>query len=142
MKLLSKFYEKFIEHVAEASIAAVSVLLIFAAKELSPIVLPLIESKLSNQTLLALFFASIAVNLVLAVLIYIATRKPDLKLKYGIYWDKVKNPHCPGCQKPVASYNDYGYSGKGYYCKPCNQVFPLADAAGNDILPSQVINEL
>ena len=142
MNLLSKFSEKLIEHISGAAIAAISVLLIFAAKELSPIVLPLIESKLSNQTLLTLFFASLAVNIVLAVLIYVASRKPNLKLKYGVYWDKNKNPHCPACQKPVSSYNDYGISGSGYNCKPCHQVFPLTDATGSQILPSQAIYEL
>ncbi|AMC35364.1 hypothetical protein [Janthinobacterium sp. B9-8] len=142
MHLINKLSEKMMEHIAEAAIASVSVLLVFAAKELSPIVLPLIESKLSNQTLLSLFLASLAINLILAVLIYVASKKPDFNLKYGIYWDSKKNPHCPACQKPVAGYSDYGASGKGYYCKPCKQIFPLTDVSGNDISPSQAISEL
>ncbi len=142
MSLINKLSEKLMEHIAEAAIASVSVLLVFAANELSPIVLPLIESKLSNQTLLSLFLASLGINVVLAFLIYVRFRKPHFNLKYGIYWDSKKNPHCPACQRPVASYSDYGIGGKGYYCKPCNQVFPLTDVSGNDIPPSQVINEL
>jgi len=68
-------------------------------------------------------------------------KKPEFRLKYGIYWDSDKNPHCPNCKIPVAGYSEYQV-GKGYYCKPCNKVFPLQDSAGNDINPTQVVSEL
>jgi tRNA(Ile2) C34 agmatinyltransferase TiaS len=103
--------------------------------------LPLIESNLSNQVLLALLLASIAINILLAILIYGATKKRPFKLKYSIYWDSEKNPHCPSCQKPVAAYGKYT-AGKGYYCKPCGKVFPLADASGNDMAPADVVKQL
>lgn len=142
MSTANKFVEKLVEHAAEAAVAAVSVLLVWVAHQLSPVVLPLIESHLSNQVLVALLLASLAVNALLALLIYVLSRKPPFKLKYGIYWDSERNPHCPACQKPVAKYGDYQVGGKGYYCKPCNKVFPLADASGNDMNPADVIKQL
>lgn len=141
MSVASKFIEKLVEHAAEAAVAAVSVLLVWVAHQLSPVILPLLESRLSNQVVVALLLASIAVNALLAFLIYVLSRKPPFKLKYGIYWDSEKNPHCPACQKPVAAYGEYAY-GKGYYCKPCKKVFPLADASGHNMNPSEVIKEL
>ena len=141
MNAITKFIEKLIEHAAEAAVAAVSVLLVWVAHQLSPIVLPLIESHLSNQVLAGLLLASLAVNVLLALLIYVLSRKPAFKLKYGIYWDSEKNPHCPSCQKPIAAYGEYSYA-KGYYCKPCEKLFPLADASGNDMNPAEVIKNL
>lgn len=141
MNIITKFIDKLIEHAAEAAVAAVSVLLVWVAHQLSPVVLPLIESHLSNQVLVALLLASLAVNILLALLIYVLSKKPVFKLKYGIYWDSEKNPHCPSCQKPVAAYGEY-QSGKGYYCKPCGKLFPLANASGNDMNPAEVVEQL
>lgn len=141
MNTISKFIDKLIEHAAEAAVAAVSVLLVWVAHQLSPVVLPLIESHLSNQVLVALLLASLAVNVLLALLIYVLSRKPVFKLKYGIYWDTERNPYCPSCQKPVAAYGEY-QAGRGYFCKPCGKLFPLADASGNDMNPAEVIKQL
>ena len=141
MSAIRKITDKVVEHAAEAAVAAVSVLLVWVAKQLSPVVVPLIESTLSNQVLVALLLASLAVNILLALIIYVVSRKPAFKLKCGIYWDREKNPHCPACQKPVAAYGEY-QSGKGYYCKPCGKVFPLADARDRDIDPANVISQI
>ena len=67
--------------------------------------------------------------------------KPDFVLKYGIYWDGDKNPHCPNCKIPISGYSEY-LEGRGYYCKPCEKIFPLTDINGNNISPEQVIREL
>jgi hypothetical protein len=141
MNVIDKIKDKLVEHAAEGAIASVAVLLVWVANKLAPVVLPLIESNLSNQVLLALLLASIAINILLAILIYGATKKRPFKLKYGIYWDSEKNPHCPSCQKPIAAYGQYT-TGKGYSCKPCGKVFPLADAGGNDMTPADVVNQL
>lgn len=141
MSTITKFADKLIEHAAESAVAAISVLLVWVAHQLSPIVLPLIESHLSNQVLVALLLASLAVNVLLALLIYVLSRKPPFKLRYGIYWDREKNPHCPSCQKPVAAYGEYA-AGWGYYCKPCGKLFPLADASGKNMDPADVVKQL
>ncbi len=141
MNVADKIKDKIIKHAAEGAIASVAILLVWVANKLAPIVLPLIENNLSNQVLLALLLASIAINILLVILIYSVTKKSPLKLKYGIYWDSEKNPYCPSCQKPIAGYNEYIYQ-KGYYCKPCDKVFPLTDVSGNDIAPADVVKQL
>ena len=137
---MEKFWGKIIERAAECSVTALSVLLVYVASQLAPVVLPLVDA-LTNRVLAVLLLASLLVNILLALLTYWVTRKLPLRLKYGIYWDKDKNPPCPGCQRPVAAYGEYG-AGWGYYCKPCGKLFPLADAGGNDKKPADVVLEL
>lgn len=75
-----------------------------------------------------------------------------LTLKYGIFWDKKKNPYCPQCQKPV-SYNKNFSTGEkdvkgstlrsaGYFCKSCSHIYPLVDGNGYPLKPEQVLSEL
>ena len=92
--------------------------------------------------LLAILVTSLALNLIFFIVVWITSKKEPFRLKYGIYWDKDKNPHCPSCKIPVAAYGDYQMSGKGYYCKPCQKVFALADASGKNIDPVKVLAEL
>lgn len=137
---MGKFWDKLIEHAAECAVAALSILLVYVAGQLAPVFLPLVDA-LTNRVLLALLLASLLINVLLALLIYFATRKSPLRLKYGIYWDTEKNPHCPSCQKPVATYAEHA-AGWGYYCIPCGKAFPVADAGGNHKKPAEVVREL
>jgi hypothetical protein len=84
---------------------------------------PQVLDLLSKQTLLAGLGLSIVLNLLELTYYLLRLEKLDtgFKLKYGIYWDKDQNPHCPHCKTPV-TYGDYADS-SGYYCKPCNHVF-------------------
>ena len=122
--------------------AATTVLLAWVGSQIAPALLPAIDAALSKTALLSLLVLSIVLNLVFLALVFYLAKKPPLKLKYGIYWDKDKNPHCPSCKIPIAAYNEYTTAGKGYYCKPCNEVFPLQDARGKDIDPDMVLKEL
>ena len=103
--------------------------------------LPALESSLSKSVLLKITLASLALNIILLAIFWVTRKKSEFKLKYGIYWDSDKNPHCPACKIPTGAYNEY-QAGWGYYCKPCGKIFPLTDAAGNDIKPAQVLAEL
>jgi hypothetical protein len=140
MSLANKLKEKVVERAAEIAVTPIVVLLIWVGHELVPILLPLADS-ISKQIFLALLLASLLINVLLAFLISVATKKPPFRLKYGIYWDAEKNPHCPSCKTPVAGYAQYSI-GAGYQCKPCGKIYPLTDADGNDIKPSRVIGEL
>ncbi|MBO1928163.1 hypothetical protein J3998_11310 [Thiomicrorhabdus sp. 6S2-11] len=142
MSFGEKVKESIVTRAAEGLAVSITVILIWAMTKISPIVLPAIESGLSKPLLLSLLLASLALNIVLVVLFWIINKKPDFKLKYGIYWDSNKNPHCPNCKIPIAGYGNYEIGGKGYYCKPCKKIFPLQDAAGNDIEPSKAVEEL
>jgi len=141
MSFQEKVKESIVSRAAEGLGISVSVILIWAASILGPILLPAIESALAKDALVSLLLSSLALNIVFLVLFWILHKKPEFKLKYGIYWDKERNPHCPNCKIPIGRYADYTH-GKGYFCRACNKVFSLADPSGNHVNPEQAISEL
>ena len=134
--------ETLINRAAEGLALSVSIILIWAASKIGPVVLPILESSLSKSLLVTLLLASFALNFIFLVLFWVTRKKSEFKLKYGIYWDKDKNPHCPNCKIPIGAYGSYQSGGKGYYCKPCGKIFSLTDASGNHIEPEQAVSEL
>jgi len=141
MNFKDKLKNSITSKAAEGLAVAASVIIIWAAIKIAPVVLPAIESNLSKELTVSLLLASLALNIVFVILFWVLHKKTEFKLKYNIYWDNEKNPHCPNCKIPIGGYNEY-QSGNGYYCKPCGKVFPLTDASGNDIKPQQAIDEL
>lgn len=142
MTFFRKLKDAMAERAAEGVAASLAVLLVWAASQITPAVLPAVEAAVSKQVLLALLVSSIALNIIFFIVICFHSKSDVLQLKYGIYWDKQKNPHCPSCKKPISGYGDYGFNGTGYYCKTCDQIFPLADAMGKSVLPDQAIGDL
>ena len=141
MPFLATVKDNLADRTAEGIAASLTVLLVWAAYQIAPVVLPAIEAVTSKKTLLALLVTSLVLNLVFALVVFSVAKRKEFRVKYGIYWDREKNPHCPSCKIPIAGYDSYG-SGKGYYCKPCNKVFRLTDVSGKDIDPLQVVSEL
>ena len=142
MTFAAKLKEAVLSRAVESCVASITVLLVWALSEIYPVLFPAIEAAATKKLLLSLLVLSAILNLLFLALILLLSKNDSFKLKYGIYWDKKKNPHCPSCQKPVAAYGNYQSSGKGYYCKPCKQVFPLADASGKEVSPERAISEL
>lgn len=141
MTFFSKLREKLVDRAAEGIAASLTALLIWAAYQVAPVVLPAIEEATSKKVLLALLVSSLVLNVACVLVARSATTREAFRVKYGIYWDREKNPHCPNCKIPIAGYNKYD-SGKGFYCKPCNKIFRLTDVAGNDIDPHKAVSEL
>lgn len=141
MKIAEKIKESILSKAAEGLALSASAIIIWAGIQLSPVIIPALETSVPQSTLVSLLLASLALNIILAIIFWAFNRKPDLVLKYGIYWDGSKNPHCPSCRIPISGYGNY-QSARGYYCKPCKKIFPLCDASGNDIAPEQAIREL
>jgi hypothetical protein len=141
MNFGEKVKEALIAKAAEALAVAVSVILIWVCSALGPVLLPILGNSISQVILVKVSLASLGLNLVFLLLFWITQKKPFLRLKYGIYWDSAKNPHCPNCKIPIGAYGAYS-SGQGYYCKPCGKIFPLTDALGNHIKPEQALKEL
>ena len=141
MSFGDKVKDSIVNRAAEGLAVSATVIVIWVASKIGPAILPALESNLSKSLLVSLLLGSLALNLVLVILFWVLRKKPEFKLKYGIYWDSDKNPHCPNCKIPTGAYNEY-QTGWGYYCKPCGKIFPLTDAAGNDIKPEQVLREL
>lgn len=91
------------------------------------------------QTIPTVIWVETVSILLLAVLALLAYLRVDkrLKLKYGIYWDKNRNPHCPSCKKPL----QLGiYS--SYECITCNKnnIRPF-DKSGRN-LPIEIVHRL
>lgn len=142
MSFIDKIKESIISRAAESVAASITILLAWVAYQVTPAILPAIETALSKKVILALLLLSLVLNIIFFLFVRATSKKELFKLKYGIYWDKDKNPHCPSCKTPVAAYGSYQTGGTGYYCKPCKKVFALADASGNDIDPRTAIDEL
>lgn len=142
MRALEKLKDALADRVAEAVSASVTVVLAWMAYQIAPAILPAIEDAISKRVLLALLATLVVLNILFLVVIWHLSGSGDLRLKYGVYWDRHKNPHCPSCRKPLGRYGDYSYSGTGYYCKPCRQVCSLTDSQGNMVEPAQVVSEL
>ncbi|MGO4891466.1 hypothetical protein [Flavobacterium sp. W21_SRS_FM6] len=143
MEVKEKVANALISKTAEGVAVAVALILIWCGGKLAPIITPIIEEKAPKELLISLLFGSLALNLLLLILFWALNRKKsEFRLKYGIYWDKEKNPHCPNCKIPIGGYNSYSTGGVGYYCKPCGKIFPLTDSSGNDIKPEQAVSEL
>jgi hypothetical protein len=116
------------------------VLLAWLTSIITPVLWPAIKAGIPSEAIFPALLLSFVINVILVALLYSATRKEDpfLQLRFGIYWDKDKNPYCPVCQKPVV-YDNWELFGWGYYCTPCNKVTPLKDAHGKNLKPEQVL---
>ncbi|WP_345978898.1 hypothetical protein [Sulfurimonas sp. HSL3-2] len=141
MSFGEKVKEALIARAAEGLALSVSVILIWVSFKVGPAILPALEASLSKSLLISVLLASLALNIIFLALFWVTRKKSEFQLKYGIYWDKDKNPHCPNCKIPIGAYNKY-HAGWGYYCKPCKNIYPLTDAAGNNIKPEQAVSEL
>jgi hypothetical protein len=142
MRFWETLRDSLLKRATEATATAVVGLLIWASYELAPALLFLVSSPEYGQSFLVVFIASLAINLILTFVVWRISNQSSLKLKYGAYWDKGKNPHCPTCQKPIGNYSEYDYGTVGYLCRSCNNIVSLTDAMGNKINPERAISEL
>lgn len=141
MLFFDKVKDSLVNRVAECVAASLTALLLWAAYQVSPAIIPTIETVISKKVLLALLVVSVTLNIIFLV-VWSTAKKDSLRLKYGIYWDMQKNPHCPSCKTPLAAYGTYQFGGVGYRCIPCKKVFALTDANGKKIEPAQALREL
>jgi hypothetical protein len=141
MSAIEKIKNGFLEHLGTACAAAVTTLVGWTFYQITPLVIPAIESGISVRVLLAIVLLSLLLNLVLAILCWHLAKPKRLKLRYGILWDKDGNPHCPACKNPGVNYGVY-QGRPSYNCRPCNHVIHLADANGKAVTPEQAIASL
>lgn len=141
MRISERIKDAVISKTAEGIALSASAIIIWSAVQIAPIILPAIDTGIQKSILISMLLASLALNIIFVVIFWAFNRRSELSLKYGIYWDNGKNPHCPNCKIPISGYGDY-QTGKGYYCKPCKKIFPPCDASGKDINPEQAISEL
>lgn len=125
------------DRLIESAFAAITVLLAWLLSIIGPGIWESISASVPARAIFPVLLLSILTNIVLGALIYRAYRRPEFELRYGIYWDSGRNPHCPVCKKPVY-YDTWHMHGTGYFCKPCNKVTPLKDAHGKEVQPADV----
>lgn len=139
MSLVEKFKEGFWSHIGSASASALMVILGWLFYQIAPSLLPAIEASASLRVILATLLLSFALNVALVVIVWCLFRRNGLKLKFGILWDRGKNPHCPACKNGGLRYGEYNWGEIGYYCNSCKDVFHLVDAHGKDIAPAEAL---
>ena len=91
------------------------------------------QSIATPKQLLVMLCISLLANAILITLIISRPKqKPNLKLKYGVYWDSQGNSHCPLCEKPTSQirWATYQYEGRGtqwhsLHCLMCIKTFLL-----------------
>ena len=141
---IEKIRDGFLAHLGTAAALVVTGLIGWLFLQIAPALLPAIELAISSRVMLALLLLSLLVNILLAIATWQLSRKREtLKLRYGILWDKEKNPHCPVCKNPGLRYAQWSHGGSfGYRCNPCNKVYTLCDASGKAVEPEVAISEL
>lgn len=142
MLFFDKVKDSLVNRAAECMAASLMTLLLWVAYQVIPALIPTIETVISKKILLALLAVSIILNIIFLLMVWSTAKKGSFRLKYGIYWDMQKNPHCPSCKVPLAAYAAYQFGGVGYRCIPCKKVFALTDANGKKIEPDQALREL
>jgi len=141
MTILSKVKDGFLEHVGAACAAAVVTLLGWILYQIAPVLVPAIESGVSLRIILAILLLSVLLNVVLAFICWHTSRPTKLTLRFGILWDKEKNPHCPVCRNAGVRFGVY-QSKPSYFCNPCSKVYNIADASGNSLTPDEALAHL
>jgi hypothetical protein len=65
--------------------------------------------------------------------------RTKLTLKYSVYWDKNKNPHCPACKSALTPQWTRGDGARQlYFCIPCKAYAPPYDLDGEPLSPKDV----
>lgn len=142
MPALQKIQDGFFEHIGSTIVLAIVSLLTWLFASVVPPLVPVIRQSLSVEILLAVLGVSLLLNFgLLLFVVHLRKGESKLKLKHGILWDEDKNPHCPVCKNPGLHYGEWGYQ-SGYRCNPCNKTYPLTDASGRDLNPTEVLNSL
>ena len=126
-------HSKWKERIGLMLVGASGSILVQIGAELYPI-LQVFEENTSKRLLSLLCILLLLLLLLSLYSLYYLCRNP-LKLKFGLYWDKQKNPYCPGCQKPLHGFSKQNdtkrYGGK---CVVCGKFVQLDESTTNKSL--------
>lgn len=92
MSFGDKVKDSIVNRAAEGLAVSATLIVIWVMSKIGPAILLASESNLSKSLLVSLLLGSLALNLILVTLFWVLRKKPEFKLKYGIYWDSDKNP--------------------------------------------------
>ena len=89
---------------------------------------------MSKTLILKMLLFVIVVCIILFALVIYFYLKTRLIPKFGVLWDKKKEPHCTNCEKPFGRYKvRLGTNAAGLYCVKCKQSLPLMTDEGERI---------
>ncbi len=89
------------------------------------------QLKISPPEVARVILALLWLILILVSLFLLEKYKHRLKVFFGLYWDKKKNPYCNSCKSPVTFYSEYkGYKSPLFYCTKCEKEIEATDENG------------
>jgi len=86
--------------------------------EVVPIILPTLTQQLPITVLLKILSGAtilLVLSIVLSIFIYLKY-KPKYKARFGILWDKNKEPYCPACHIYLSGYTENPPKGFYFWC--------------------------
>lgn len=143
--LQNKLKEQLLSHISKVIVLFALGSIILFYNDFLMLMKAHVDKIISTKDMSELLVQLTLVSLLLILLAYIfhQKNKKSLTLKYGIYWDYNKNPHCPSCEKPVSKYDSFGMnSEKGYWCDSCRIQSNLADYTGKSVTPKEAVRSL
>jgi hypothetical protein len=143
MQLPERLKEKGTELLLAGLVGSLGYLLTIVWTEFSAPFFQKVLPEISNKALFAIALTLLVLLLIscFTIVLLIRAINDKLKLRFGVYWDKKKNPHCPGCKKPISDYRQYG-THFGYGCMSCNRTILLERADGTPITAQEAMNSL
>ena len=142
-ELLEKLKENILSNVISKILGLLlSAFLLFLAYRVFPVLWGLLVQIPQTITLIICIILSIFLIICLTYC-FILLRKNKLKPRFGLYWDKNKNPYCPICKKLIStSYYDNKPLDPYFICLKCDIIIRLRDERGNQMHFYQAVDLL
>jgi len=127
------------EHAAAMLLSALAALFVSILSEISrevgPLVLDTLSRSVSPTALLRLLSMCLLTMMIeMSFVIYLILKlKTKLKPRFGMLWDREKNPHCPACQSLLADLGNCAIGSIRFKCLKCNQGIMLVNDKGSII---------
>ncbi len=105
MKIIEAIKEHTAKNIVAMILGVLSYFVLSVYSDILPNILPMLQ-RLPNTTIIKICIVAIilfVLSLVLSFVIY-RSYKPRFKARFGILWDKDKEPFCPSCQTYLSDY--------------------------------------
>jgi hypothetical protein len=144
MSLIEKIKDKIVLQPITILISFLSMTLLLALQQIASCIWPAIKASINNKLLWPLLTLSVILNILLCA--FVLLLRPKFKLKFGVYWNRKKDPYCSNCEIPLS--NNFNILNMrlpmepDYICQRCKGSFYLQNMLNNRITPEQALKEL
>ena len=117
MKIIENIQTNMIKYIISLILGVLTYLLLSVYADLLPNILPMLQG-LPNTTIAKICIVAIilfVLSLVMTIVVYLQHR-PTFKPKFGILWDKNKEPYCPSCKTYLSGYTENPPDGYYFWC--------------------------